>query len=216
MQQGDPTGRDEWGSPEHAAGFITRRSSLGRASDADEVMDEFVSTDVSRVLDLGTGAGHLIDVLRARRPMAEFVGLDISPTMLASSRARVADDPHITILEHDLATPLPELGRFDAVVSAFAIHHLEHARKRELLQEALACLAPGGLFANLEHVSSPSARLHTAFLAAIGSGPQEEDASNRCLDVESQLCWMRSAGLIDVDCSWKWREMALLTGVLPA
>jgi SAM-dependent methyltransferase len=211
----DPTGRDEWGSPAHAAGFIRRRSRLGRASDGDEVMDEIVPEDVRRVLDLGTGGGHLIAVLRLRRPAAEFVGVDISPTMLAAARTRFADDPRVVIREHDLSAPLPAVGRFDAVVSAFAIHHLEHPRKRTLLEEIFRCLAPGGLFANLEHVSSPTARLHEQFLTAIGNAPHQEDASNRCIDVESQLAWMRNTGLVDVDCAWKWREMAVLTGVRP-
>ncbi len=194
---------------------MRRRGSLGRANDGDEVMDEFVPEGVARVLDLGTGAGHLIDVLRTRRPRATFVGLDISPTMLVSARERFAADPRVAIVEHDLGAALPNLGQFDAVVSAFAIHHLEHARKRELLVEIFRCLAPGAVFANLEHVSSPSARLHAAFLAAIGNAPDQEDASNRCIDVESQLRWMRGTDLIDVDCAWKWREMALLTGVRP-
>jgi SAM-dependent methyltransferase len=211
----DPTGRDEWGSPAHAAGFIRRRSRLGRASDGDEVMDEIVPEDVRRVLDLGTGGGHLIAVLRLRRPAAEFVGVDISPTMLAAARTRFADDPRVVIREHDLSAPLPAVGRFDAVVSAFAIHHLEHPRKRTLLEEIFRCLASGGLFANLEHVSSPTARLHEQFLTAIGNAPHKEDASNRCIDVESQLAWMRNTGLVDVDCAWKWREMAVLTGVRP-
>ncbi len=215
MVPADPTGRDEWGSPTHAAGFIRRRSRLGRASDGDEVLDEFVPAGVARILDLGTGGGHLIEVLRLRRPTAEFVGVDISPTMLAAARERFADDPRVVIREHDLGAPLPGLGRFDAVVSGFAIHHLEHPRKRALLAEIFGCLAPGGVFANLEHVSSPTARLHEEFLTAIGYAPDEEDASNRCIDVESQLAWMRETGLVDVDCAWKWREMAVLTGVRP-
>lgn len=209
----DPTGREEWTTPEHAAGFIARRARLGRAGDGDEVLDELVPLTAAHILDLGTGGGHLIALLATRRPQATFVGLDVSPTMLAAARARFDGNPNVRVLAHDLAHPLPVVGRFDAIVSAFAIHHLEDARKQTLLAEIHERLAPGGIFANLEHVSSPSLRLHEQFLAEIGYGPDDEDASNRLCDTETQLGWMRAVGFVDVDCMWKWREMALLVGL---
>jgi hypothetical protein len=97
-----------------------------------------------------------------------------------------------------------------------AIHHLEHDRKRALYAEALHLVEPGGVFANFEHVASPTPRLHHAFFAAIGEPLEHEDPSDRLLDVETQLGFLRAAGFEDVDCHWKWREMALLAGVRPA
>lgn len=215
MTRPTPSGRDEWTGPEHAAGFIARRPHLGRAGDGDEILDELVPDTAARILDLGTGGGHLIALLGTRRPAATFIGLDVSPTMLAAARARFDGDPRVRILAHDLTDALPVVGHCDAIVSAFAIHHLEDARKRALLVEIYERLAPGGVFANLEHVRSPTQRLHEQFLEAIGYGPDEEDASNRLVDVETQLEWMRQSGFTDVDCIWKWREMALLSGVRP-
>ncbi len=82
--------------------------------------------------------------------------------------------------------------------------------------EVIDLLQPGGVFANFEHVASPTQRLHRAFFAAIGEPLENEDTSDRLLDVESQLDWLRECGFDDVDCYWKWLEMALLLGVKPA
>ncbi|HET7103311.1 MAG TPA: class I SAM-dependent methyltransferase, partial [Terracidiphilus sp.] len=139
--------------------------------------------------------------------------LDFSPTMLEALRRLFAAEVSVTVVAHDFDEPLPELGSFDAVVSSFAIHHVPHARKRALYEEVFARLAQGGVFCNLEHVASPSWRLHAEFLEAIGW--EQEDPSNKLLDAETQLGWLREIGFVDVDCHWKWRELALLAGVKP-
>lgn len=116
-------------------------------------------------------------------------------------------------MDHDLQNPLPQFGKFDAVVSSFAIHHLTHERKRTLYGEIYASLNPGGVFCNLEHVASSTDALHVKFLESINW--PNEDPSNKLLDLHQQLIWLREIGFQDVDCLWKWRELALMTGIKP-
>ena len=134
--------------------------------------------------------------------------------MLEAARKRFAGDSRVSDgrAQHGLF-PAARLGKFDAVISSFAIHHLVHERKRALYAEIFGMLNPGGVFCNLEHVASPSARLHEEFLLRIGFTVETEDPSNKLLDFETQLGWLREIGFTDVDCQWKWRELALLVGV---
>jgi cyclopropane fatty-acyl-phospholipid synthase-like methyltransferase len=140
------------------------------------------------------------------------VAVDFSPTMLEAVHKRFAGDSSVRVVAHNMDEPLPALGKFDAVISSFAIHHLMHERKRELYAEVYSMLNAGGVFCNLEHVASPTPRLHEEFLHAIGYTVETEDPSNKLLDVETQLKWLREIGFVDVDCAWKWRELALLVG----
>jgi SAM-dependent methyltransferase len=195
--------------------YLGRADEFPHRTEGESVLLEHVPRDARRVLDLGTGDGRLLALLQADRPEMRAVGLDFSELMLAAARERFVADDRIELIGHDLTEPLPTLGRFDAVVSSFAIHHLEHERKRSLYSEVFDLLEPGGVFANFEHVASPSHRLHLAFFAAIAEPIENEDPSDRLLDVETQLEWLRELGFDDVDCYWKWLEMALLLGVKP-
>jgi len=206
-----------WVDPAHALGYLARADTIPHRAQGEAVLLETLPNQVRRVLDLGSGDGRLLELVRLAHPGVHAVTIDFSEVMLERLRARFAADPLVTVQRHDLDDPLPDsLGRFDAVVSSFAIHHVSHSRKRTLYGEIYRRLEPGGTFCNLEHVASPTRPLHEQFLAAIGVLPDGDDPSNKLLDVETQLAWLREIGFAHVDCHWKWRELALLAGVAPA
>jgi len=206
---------DEWTHSECVRRYLARADEFPHRAEGEKVLLEVMPSGLRRVLDLGTGDGRLLALMRRHRPAIAGVALDFSGVMLAAARERFAGEELIEIVEHDLNRQLPALGRFDAVVSSFAIHHLNDQRKRSLCGEVFEVLEPGGVFANFEHVASPTQRLHHAFFAAIDEPLENEDPSDRTLDVETQLGWLREVGFDDVDCYWKWREMALLVGIKP-
>jgi len=201
-----------WTSSDHVRDYLGRADQISHRTEGEAALLEFIPRGTRRILDLGTGDGRLLALVRGEHPETEAVAVDFSPAMLEQARKRFAGDARVRVVEHNLDGPLPDLGMFDAVISSFAIHHVVHERKRALYTEVFGMLNPGGAFCNLEHVSSPSARLHEEFLLRIGFTVEAEDPSNKLLDFETQLRWLREIGFTDVECQWKWRELALLVG----
>ena len=204
-----------WTESAWAQRYLRERDDLPHRMEGFTVLMELVPAAPRRVLDLGTGDGFTLGLVRNVHPAAEGVGVDFSAEMLALARQRFAGDAGVRIVEHDLDEPLPDLGRFDLIVSSFAIHHCVDERKRALYGEVFRVLEPGGRFLNLEHVDSATPQLHVDFLAAIGKTLAEDDPSNKLVAVHTQLAWLREIGFVQVDCHWKWREIALLAGVKP-
>jgi tRNA (cmo5U34)-methyltransferase len=182
---------------------------------------------VTRVLDLGAGTGLLAAAVAETHPDAHFELLDGSAEMLAEAEQRLGarvDRVHVG----DMAAGLPE-GPFDAVVSALAIHHLEDADKRVLLERVHRALRSGGVFVNAEQVLGPTPELACRYRETwermcreLGASDAEIAAAkqrrthDRCADVESQLRWLRQAGFATADCIYKLWETAVIVAVKEA
>ena len=204
-----------WSSAEHALDYQSHADAIPHRAEGERTLLEYLPQSTRRVLDLGSGDGRLLGLVRSALPSVEACALDFSDEMLTRLRTRFDGDRAVTIIAHNMDEVLPSLGRFDAVVSSFAIHHLADARKREIYAEVFECLVSGGVFCNLEHVASPSPSLHRRFLATMGILPEDEDPSNKLAEVETQLQWLRAIGFEEVDCHWKWMELALLIATRP-
>jgi tRNA (cmo5U34)-methyltransferase len=196
----------EWSDPERVAEYLTRE--IPHRDIAERLLLDALPERVGRFLDLGTGDGRMLALVREHHPDSIGIGIDSSRLMLGRAGERFGEDPLIELFEHDLARPLPGQAQVDAVVSALAVHHLEHERKRALFGELHGLLALGGVFVNLDLVSSPSTELHEQFRRAIGR--EEDDPSDRLAGLCDQLGWLHEAGFSVVDCRFKWMELALI------
>jgi tRNA (cmo5U34)-methyltransferase len=210
------TGR-EWLELDRVEAWPSRRERLPHAPGAERLLvDHLIPRRLSRILDLGTGEGHLLAAIARHRPGVHAVGLDLSPAMVAAARDRFTAGDHVEFGVHDLMDGLPEeLGNFDLVVSALAIHHLPEERKRSLYAEIHDTLRDGGAFYNLDCVAAPSEELHDLSQRAFGFEEREADPSDQLAPLEDQLDWLREAGFDSVDCHWKWLALALFGGVWP-
>ena len=109
-----PMPENRWISADHVQEYLGIADSVPHRSEGEATLLEFLPPQPRRILDLGTGDGRLLALVKRVHPQAESVGLDFSPAMLERARQRFAADRSISIVTHDLDHPLPELGKFDA------------------------------------------------------------------------------------------------------
>lgn len=200
---------EEWRDPARVAEYLSRE--IPHRLVAEQMLLEALPSRVERFMDLGTGDGRLLAAVRGQHPGAVAVGVDTSEPMLTRAADRFAGESAVELRTHDLARPLGDMEPLDAVVSGLAIHHLEDERKRELFAEVDALLKRGGVFANLDLVSSASASLHERFRREIGRA--QDDPTDRLADLSDQMDWLRNAGFAEVDCHFKWLELSLVVAV---
>jgi tRNA (cmo5U34)-methyltransferase len=216
--------RKEWSCVQHATAYLAIVDEVPHRTEGEAVLLEHIPISAKRILDLGTGNGRLLKMIKADRPSIMGIGLDISPTMLRVAEDSFAVDKYnsLKVIEHDLNNSLlflrSQLGTFDVIVTSLTIHHFTHERKHSIYEEVFSLLNHGGIFCNLEHVDSPTANLHEHFLNSIGDRIARfarDEYSDRLLSLETQLDWLRQIGFVDVDCYWKWLELALIIGIKP-
>lgn len=175
------------------------------------------------VLDIGAGTGLFASMVFETGGIDRLCLLDGSAEMLDQARARFPADAAVEYRVADMAAG--ELGQWDLVISALAIHHLSDAEKRDLFGRIRAALKPGGLFVNAEQVVGPTPEAEARYvriwheqIRALGVSEQEIEKAaqrmsfDRCATAEAQLAWLREAGFSDVDCSFKSWRFAVLSG----
>jgi 2-polyprenyl-3-methyl-5-hydroxy-6-metoxy-1,4-benzoquinol methylase len=105
----------------------------------DATIDRCVPQDAGSVLDVGCGDGFLAARLARRLP--RVVAVDVDGPVLQRARARFPDAA-VEWVHADVHTMA---GRFDAVVSNAALHHLPDTRVA--LRRLRSLVAPGGTLA---------------------------------------------------------------------
>ncbi|MBC6420456.1 MAG: class I SAM-dependent methyltransferase [Hormoscilla sp. SP5CHS1] len=117
-----------------------------------QVLDEYSPSLVKDVLDMGCSVGMSTVPLhryycQRQKTKVRTVGLDLSPYMLAVAKTvDVNGDISEWIHANAEKTGLPE-NSFDVVTLKLVLHHLPRHATRNVFQEALRVLRPGGCLA---------------------------------------------------------------------
>jgi demethylmenaquinone methyltransferase/2-methoxy-6-polyprenyl-1,4-benzoquinol methylase len=143
------------------------KASRGRV----RAMKEAVTARVppaARVLEIGCGTGELGAMLVARGATVE--GFDLSPTMIAAARERIArhgleDRMSVREMGVDGMDDLPDAS-FDAVVATLVLSELTDDERRFALRHAARALRPSGMLVLADEVV-PRTRAHRLAHAAL-------------------------------------------------
>ena len=234
-----PTPGATWQQEDLAASFLQRRGDfvpmLDEQEDIVRRLLERHGRAVTRFLDLGCGDGALTQLVIDAYPSAEGVLVDFSEPMLKRAGERVGRlGGRGTLVRADLNDPtwtqqLPG-GRYDAIVSGLAIHHLPADRKRGLFAELFGLLAAGGVFVNMDYVlvegplqglfdEKKMDALQADREAAGAEGLEEvivdEDDDDRPDLAQAQVQWLGEAGFEHAEVQFKWAEAAVMAGFKP-
>lgn len=198
---------------------------------------------VHNFLDLGCGDGILAATILEKYPRAKGTLVDFSTSMLQAALSNLqAYSRSLHVSSADYTDPgwfdiISAHGPFDVVVSGFSIHHQPDSIKRQVYIDIFDLLIPGGVFVNIEHVSSATARLEAIyddyFIDTLWAGQltdgegqtrdqvaaayhnREDKEANLLAPVESQCEWLREIGFEDVDCFFRVFELAVFGGRRP-
>ena len=184
------------------------------------VATEFIPFETQtpiRVLDLGAGTGLFSWQVLQRYPAASFVLMDLADQLLEAARSRFRHQVGRVELRVNDIRHLAETTRYDLVISSLAIHHLEHADKRDLFQRIWCALRPGGAFINVDQIQAPTAELRELYWnhwldmvrqrepdeARIQASIRRRQTYDRDATLAEQLEWLNAAGFEHVDCVYR-------------
>jgi ubiquinone/menaquinone biosynthesis methyltransferase len=106
-----------------------------------------------RCLDIACGTGDLCELLSAKYPDADIVGLDISEPMLNIARGRMSG-PRVTFRAGDMCRMDFPDGSFDIVTGGYALRNAPDLK--QALAEIRRVLKPGGTAAFMDFSKPPS------------------------------------------------------------
>lgn len=159
-----------------------------------------------RMLDIGTGPGHIPLLVCEEITDGTIVGIDLSENMLKIAERRRVDSPYADRIEFRLADAkgLPFADRsFDVVFSNTIMHHIPDPRP--YLREAWRVLKPGGVFLIRDLFRPDSAQRVEELVAehAAGATPEQQElfrvSFHAAFTPDELRAMLREVGLNEVE-----------------
>jgi SAM-dependent methyltransferase len=207
-----------WTDPESAIGWAQQDAQRGLLALPRAIAAEIVAADrpqTAVVADIGSGPGDFLAVFLHRLPGARGLWSDISETMEALGRERLAafgGRVDYRIAHMTDFSGLPE--DLDVIVTSRAVHHLDRDGLHAFYRDAGRHLAPGGWLINLDHFGPDDAwntRLRAARKVLVPrTGEQRPHHHNYPLtSVADHVDAFIEAGFTDVETPWRGFVTAL-------
>jgi tRNA (cmo5U34)-methyltransferase len=121
----------------------------------------FPSLSDLHILDLGCGEGIITKHICDKSPNNNFCLVDASEEMLSKAKANLSSSKSNISFNHltfeDYSASQSEDCKYNLVISANAIHHLDFTQKTSLFTKIYKELKHGGLFLNIDTVHPSSA-----------------------------------------------------------
>jgi tRNA (cmo5U34)-methyltransferase len=192
-----------------------------------------------KIVELGSGEGHLAAMLLETFAAATITALDGSESMRERTSARLgAFGNRARVRSFDVASLdwWDQMFGADVVVSSLCLHHLNDAKKRYFYKAAADRLSPRGalLIADLIEPMAPSTRqiaadewdasaraqagarsrpdLAARFEQARWNHFRFPDPTDHPAALFHHLVWLRHAGFAAVDCVWMYAGHAVFGG----
>jgi len=190
---------------------------------ATELVTRTIKTTSPAILDLGAGTGLLSEFVVKNFASASLSLLDESAEMLSKAQLRLKEhDPKIFV--QPMTAPLPA-GKFDAVISSLAIHHLADNDKQDLFHRIFESLSPNGVFINAEQILGETEweqqlfeDTHLDSARTLGSDEkeiqtaQERMSFDKCSTLSDQVSWLMNAGFQNTAPFFHWFRFAVYAG----
>jgi tRNA (cmo5U34)-methyltransferase len=183
-----------------------------------------VDTENPRILDVGAGTGLLSGFLMEKYPKASFTLVDLSEKMLEIAKDRFRSSPNVKYIIGDYSK-YGFVEKYDLVVSALSIHHLEDNEKKEFYKKSYSLLKQSGIFINADLIYGETPFIEnlnkTTWKQYIeGSGLPEEEIlagyerikHDKESKLDQQIDWLKEIGFCDVSCIYKFYNFAVMFG----
>ncbi len=179
----------------------------------------------THIVDLGCSRGDALAPFIARfGARNKYVGVEVSPPMLAASRTRFAkeiEQGFASICDFDLRAGYPEVeASVTLCVLSLQFTPIDH--RQRILYDVYSSTVPGGVLILVEKVLGASAELNKLMTDLYHqrkgqAGYSAEEVERKRLSLEGVLVpvtarWneelLHGAGFRQVDCFWRWMNFA--------
>lgn len=181
----------------------------------------FAADRQAAIVDLGCGTGTLLQLIQSTFPHARLTGVDMAKNMLEIARGKLKGKAEFMSAGIEgIVFP----GRFDAVVSSLALHHLEtDDAKRAAYAKIFSVLEPGGVFVNADLVRGSGEATNALYLRkwrehlllsltaekVDGDYLRKHDENDRPVPLTRYFTLLGEAGFAEVDVVWKYYGFAV-------